>query len=206
MNRFWQAGVTVFSGVVIGLAFGTPPVATTAPATTPTTTATAPDLTLKTTNPNLPKTVYTEVYLRENGQVVKGHLLEFTADELVVHNGKDLQRLQWKNLTGSSAFTLRSRLIDKTNPQEWLALGKFGWDMNAKEQATGALNRAVALDASLRPAVQDVLKSEAGVLIKPPAPTPVTPVADVNPIKDTTKKNTKPGKEGKPGELFPELR
>jgi hypothetical protein len=97
---------------------------------------------------------------------VSGALLRYDADTFVIKTGKGERTLKWVELTASSAFTLRSRLIDKTSAADWLELGEFGWGMGAKDAARTAFTQAGKLDAALKPRIAELMKAEAGGLLK----------------------------------------
>jgi hypothetical protein len=173
-------------------------------------TASAPAMTglLPMGNPALPKKIYTEVLLRDQAESVKGDLSGYDETVLTIRTGKGLQTLQWRDLTGASAFTLRARLIDKTQPRHWLALGAFGWGMGTREQARTAFDHAVGLDSSLRGEVESILRSEAGAYLH--AAAGAGPTYSAGPA-ETQAGNAgggrkAGGREPLPGELFPEVR
>ena len=161
--------------------------------------ASRPAVLLPLGSPALPKTLYTEVLLREKNESLKGDLLSFDDIQLTIHRAKDDRQTKWTDLTPASAFTLRARLIDKTNPRHWLALGEFGWGMGACEQARPALTKAAAMDSSLKPETDSILKTKPGTLIEPP-PAKVTSTDSSPP--DKPQKNAK----DPTGELFPNVK
>ncbi len=131
--------------------------------------------------------VYVEFYLRPTdanarSAKVTGSLSEFTADGFSIGGG-DHHTYQWSDLTASSAFVVRSRLIDKNVARDWLELGKFGWFIGTKDQARAALTTATKLDASLKSEVAAVLESPAGAHATTPAkPGPSTAPSDDAPV------------------------
>ncbi len=120
-----------------------------------------------------PKPIYTEVYLRPTGDApareVSGNLLSYDDQSVAIKTTKGERDLPWIQLTASSAFTLRSRLINKKVAADWLGLGRFGWSIGATEQARVALGKASSLDASLKEQAQSILATSPGSALAPPA-------------------------------------
>jgi len=112
------------------------------------------------------KPIYTEVFIRPVGngrtEEVTGDLISYDDQTVVIKTAKGERNLKWISLTATSAFTLRSRLIDKTVASNWLELGRFGWSMAARDQARAALARAATMDPSLKGEVAAVLSSPPG--------------------------------------------
>ena len=107
------------------------------------------------------------VYLKhETPGEVSGRLLRYSRHTLVITAGGAEKPLHWADLTPSSAYTLRGRLINKDKADDWLALGAFGYSIGAKEQANTALSKAVSLDPSLKDKVQAV-REGTSELLKP---------------------------------------
>src|SRR6478609_5588456 len=94
----------------------------------------------------LDKPLYTEVFIRsataQNNEKVTGNLLKYDDQNLTIKTSKGERDLKWTDLTGTSAYALKRRLIDKSKAHDWLELGRFAWSMNAKEQAKTALATA----------------------------------------------------------------
>jgi hypothetical protein len=115
------------------------------------------------------KPIYTEVFIRSASagrtEEVAGNLISYDEQTLAIKTLKGERDLKWTALTGTSAFTLRSRLIDKTVAMEWLKLGQFGWSMAAKDQARAALGTAVRMDPSLKSGVAAILSSPPGLAL-----------------------------------------
>ncbi len=109
--------------------------------------------------------MYVQVYLRVGGSMVAGQLTSYDATDAAIKTTKEERTIAWVDMTGASAFTLRSRLIDKTKASDWLELGEMGWGMNVK-QARYALNKAASMDPALKPKVDAILASEPGALVK----------------------------------------
>jgi hypothetical protein len=146
--------------------------------------------------------LYVEVYVRAataNGrdERVAGDLVRYDGDTLTVKTSRAERELKWINLTPGSAFVVRSRLIDKSDARQWLELGRFGWSVNAKEQARSALATAVKLDATLKEESQRILSAAPGsALVKPDRPSPptTTPTALVD---EKGSSNLMPAEAGK---------
>jgi hypothetical protein len=118
----------------------------------------------------LEKPLYSEVFVRSttnaNNEKVAGNLLRYDEQTLTIKTSKGERDLRWTDLTGTSAYALKSRLIDKNNSHDWLELGRFAWSMNAKEQARTALAAAQKLDASLKSEASSIVATEPGSAIK----------------------------------------
>ena len=209
MSTLKYALLIVGLGIGVGLCAKAADTPTTAPSTSsaPATAAAPMANLLALGNPALPKKIYTEVYVREKGDPVKGDLVRYDEDELTIKTASDERKLQWTDLTGASAFTLRSRLIDKTQPRHWLALGAFAWAMGTRDQARVAFDRAAALDISTKAQAEAIQKTEPGALVKPVA----APSTDKPATDTTTPDNPGPirkltGREGTTGDLFPNVK
>lgn len=203
---FMGAGITW--GLLGARASETAATATGPAASPPTTSAPALMGLLAMGNPALPKKIYTEVLIRDRAESVKGDLSGYDETVLTIRTAKGLQTLQWKDLTGASAFTLRARLIDKTQPRHWLALGAFGWGMGTREQARTAFDHAVGLDNSLRGEVESILRSEPGAYLHALAaagPTYSAGAAETQ-AGEASGGRKAGGREPLAGELFPEVR
>jgi hypothetical protein len=116
--------------------------------------------------------MYVEVYLRGEKRDVKvaGKLLEHDDERLVINAPGGSRELAWDQLTPNSAFTVKARLIDKTVANDWLALGKWGWEHGLEQQAKTALATARKLDTELGTQIDDVLSVEAGSKVIPLKP------------------------------------
>jgi hypothetical protein len=121
----------------------------------------------------LEKPIYCEVFLRDatpkTGKV-SGNLVSYDDEQFKVQNGAKEQTLAWTQITPSSAFILRQRLIDKSVARDWLALGEFGWKLGAQEQARAALKSAVRLDASLKAEADKITATPSGELMRADTP------------------------------------
>jgi hypothetical protein len=122
----------------------------------------------------LDKPIYTESFLQSPSQKIVGNVTDWDAEGVTIHSGKEDRDIKWSEMTASSAYVLRSRLIDKSNANDWLDLGEMGWKMGAKEQARVALQTAVKLDGTLKDRVTEILSSAttrpAKELLKPATP------------------------------------
>jgi hypothetical protein len=124
------------------------------------------------------RALYVEVYLRNPAgpnQRIGGTLVTYDDQGPTIHTFKETRTFLWTELTPSSAFVCRSRVIDKTKAADWLDLGRFGWSIGAKDQALGALDRAVELDPTLRDAAKKIRDSTPGSALKPAAPPTTAP-------------------------------
>jgi hypothetical protein len=120
----------------------------------------------------LVKPIYAEVYLRAaQTQKISGMLLRYDEDSFVIKSSGGERSINWLDLTGSSLFTLRARLIDKKKAENWLNLGEEVWSLGATEQAQRAFDFALKLDPSVKARVADIKSKPAGNAIKPATPT-----------------------------------
>lgn len=146
------------------------------------------------------KPIFAAVVMRTtNAELIRGDVVAFDENTVTI-NVKTLPAPvthKWTELTTSSACTLRARLIDKTNAQDWLTLATFEWGMGDVDKARSALAQAVHLDATLKPKADALLKTPPGQLIKPPPPPPTQTAEATTPADSGT-----PPK-GNEGELFP---
>ena len=129
----------------------------------------------------LDKPMYVEVFVRgttpaAQNEKVSGDLLRYDDAALVVKSKGAERELKWAELSPSSAYVVKMRLIDKTKASDWLELGRFAWSMNIKDQARSALASAVKIDPSLKDEAASILASTAGAGLpkqdKPPTTIP----------------------------------
>ena len=116
----------------------------------------------------LPKPLYAEIHLRvgnANDAKVTGNLISYDDDSLTIKAGTTGRDLKWVDLTPASAFTLRSRLIDKSKALDWLDLAKFGWSLDATDQAHAAIDKALSLDPSLKKEANAITASPPGAAV-----------------------------------------
>jgi hypothetical protein len=76
--------------------------------------------------------------------------------------------LKWAELSGVSAYALRSLLIDKKDASAWLKLGTMAWGLNDMRDAKTALTQAAKLDPKLNADIEAIEASSAGLLLEPP--------------------------------------
>jgi hypothetical protein len=121
----------------------------------------------------LAKPLYVEVYIRSTtdrpNEDVAGMLIQYDDKGPTINTPHSSRTLRWVELTPTSAFVCRSRVIDKTNAADWLALGRFGWSIGARDQAIGALDQAVGMDQSLRETADAIRHSPIGSAMRPKA-------------------------------------
>lgn len=122
-----------------------------------------------------PAGMYVEVYLRgeKRDTKVAGTLGDHDDDRLTINAPGGTREMSWDDLTPNSAFTLKSRLIDKTKAADWFGLGQWGWDHGLEQQAKTAFGTARKLDSSLGGQIDGVLATKSGA--KNAAPKPATP-------------------------------
>lgn len=120
----------------------------------------------------LVKPIYAEVYLRAaQNQKISGMLLRYDDDSFLIKSSTGERSINWNDLTGSSLYTLRARLIDKKKPEDWLNLGEEVWSLGATEQAQRAFDFALKLDPSVKSRIAEIKSKPAGSAIKPAAAT-----------------------------------
>jgi hypothetical protein len=124
----------------------------------------------------LAKPLYVEVYIRSTtnrpNEDVAGLLMQYDDKGPTINTAHTSRTLRWIELTPSSAFVCRSRVIDKTKAADWLELGRFGWSIAARDQAIGALDEAVGLDPSLRDSANTIRRSPLGSALRVAAAMP----------------------------------
>jgi hypothetical protein len=118
----------------------------------------------------LVKPVYAEVYLRTaQTQKISGSVLRYDDDGFVIKSSGSEREIKWLDLTGTSAYALRARLIDRSKPQDWLTVGEMAWSLGATEPAQRAFDAAIKLDASYKSKVDQIKSNPAGSAVKAPA-------------------------------------
>jgi hypothetical protein len=135
-----------------------------------------------------PAGMYVEVYLPSDRKPIKvsGKLVSHDDAGVVIDTPSDGQRtLGWDEMTPTSAFTLKARLIDKASASDWFELGKWAWDRKLDKQARTAFVSARKLDTSLGPKIDEVLKS-----------TPAGPAQKPTPPSEAAGPATKPANDG----------
>lgn len=140
--------------------------------------------------------LYAEVFVPSSGTrptKLTGQLIWYDNDQFALKVGREDRTLQWSDITPTSAFVLRQRLIDKSSAEQWLALGEWGWRLGAKEQAKVALLQAVRLDPGLKTRA-DVIMTDSPSSSTETSPT-TTPAGelirtgdDLTPVPQPTRK------------------
>ncbi|MGC4033718.1 MAG: hypothetical protein QM754_18695 [Tepidisphaeraceae bacterium] len=137
------------------------------------------------------RTIQAEVYVKSTtgrATPLRGSLVKFDEQNVTLKVGTDERTLAWTDLTPATAYQLKSKTIDRSRAADWLALGKFGWSIGAKDPARSALQTAVKIDATLKPDADAVLASPAGSAV---AATASQPADGKNLIRDSVA-TTKP--------------
>lgn len=112
----------------------------------------------------LEKPLYAEVFFPSTGTrptKLSGQLLWYDQEQFALRIGQEDRILPWSEITPTSAFVLRQRLIDKSSANQWLQLGEWGWKLGAREQAKFALRQAVKLDPELKNQADNILVGSA---------------------------------------------
>lgn len=107
------------------------------------------------------KPLYAEVFLKTGNEKVAGNVSAWDSAGAVLRVGKEDRNLKWADLTPTSAFVLRSRLIDKNGASDWLALGTMAWQTGLTTQGKSALTMAAKLEPALKPRVDELLAKPA---------------------------------------------
>lgn len=113
---------------------------------------------------------------------VAGRLTRHDDAGLTIETTAGVRELTWDQVTPSSGFSLRARLIDKTKAADWLDLGRWAWDRGIEQSARTAFQQATRLDGSLASRVSAIVASPAGgklpvtVAAVPTTPMPEKPV------------------------------
>lgn len=161
----------------------------------------------------LPTPVPTEVVLAGGApnERLAGKLVAFDEAGITMQvSGKD-RVLAWDELTPSSAFNLKFRLLNKHDAQQWLELGRWGWDHGLMSQARSALGSARKLDKALASEIDAILATTPGTSVKPevtatetPATQPATPADGATPADAAAEETPamQPGYTGDPQQLI----
>lgn len=112
--------------------------------------------------PTTAPSMYVEVFRAGDNVKIAGNLISHDEVGIEVQTKDEVLLLAWEELTPQSAYTVKSRLIDKTKATDWLELGRWAWDHRLKKQATTALQKARQLDRELVDDVDQILRSEPG--------------------------------------------
>ena len=138
------------------------------------------------------KPIPAEVYVKTAGPAVplRGSLVSYDEATFTLRVNNEDKTLGWTDVTPATAFVLRQKTIDRSRAEQLLKLGRFGWDIGAKDQAQSALKSAVRMDASLKPKADEILAGPYGTLLAAAATRPV-----VNPVHPAGKRPpaTRPG-------------
>jgi hypothetical protein len=90
-------------------------------------------------------------------------ILESHSDTgLSVSTSNGTRDLTWEELTPTSAYTIKSRIIDRQRATDWLALGRWAWSVGLDRQAKSALAQARRLDRALGGEIDAILNSPIG--------------------------------------------
>ncbi len=119
-----------------------------------------------------------EVILAGDGptQRVAGKLVAFDDAGITMHVGEAERTLAWEELAPASAFNTKFRLVDKSDAQQFLELGRWGWTHGLSQQARSALGSARKLDKSLGSQIDAILASESGSALASKAQPATKPV------------------------------
>lgn len=119
------------------------------------------------------KPMYVEVFAaRGKGtEKIAGDLVRWDEQAVTLLTLRGEKTLAWRELTPSSAFVLRSRLIDRSVAADWLVLARFGFEIGATEQAHVALATATRMDPSLKE-VAERIRVETSRRTTPPTTKP----------------------------------
>jgi hypothetical protein len=112
-----------------------------------------------------PKPLFTEVHLKQGNahdSKIVGNLVSYDDDTLTINVGTTPRDLKWIDLTPASAFTLRSRLIDKSKAMDWLTLAKFAWSIDATDQTHTAVDKALSIDPKLKAQADEITAAAPG--------------------------------------------
>lgn len=101
-----------------------------------------------------------------------GEVVQWDDGSIVLRVGDEQRTIKWIEIEPLSAFRARSRLIDREDPSQWLALGAMGWSMGLEEASAEAIARAVRLDPELAAQEATIRAKPAGWAL------PQTPKAD----------------------------
>ncbi len=85
----------------------------------------------------------------EGRRSLLGDLVGYDTETLTLVVRGERQVHKWIDVTPSSAFTARYRLIDQKSAPDWLKLGEFALEIGAETEAEKALHWALRLDPAL---------------------------------------------------------
>src|SRR4051812_38066661 len=77
------------------------------------------------------KPIPAEVYVKSSGRAtpLRGSLVKFDDASFTLRVGGEDRTMSWTDVTPATAFALKQKTIDRTRPEQVLALGKFGWEI-----------------------------------------------------------------------------
>ena len=144
--------------------------------------------------------VLAEVYVKSAGKAapLRGSLVRHDERTFTLRVAGDDRTLAWTDVTPVTAFALKQKTMDRSRADQCLELGRFGWDVGAKEQAQAALRSAVRLDPTLQPQADAVLLRPLGGTVavaasQPSADKELISTGDAPPPKPPVKKSAETG-------------
>lgn len=114
--------------------------------------------------------LYVEVFVRgeKRDAKVAGKLTRHDAEQLTIETPAGVRELSWDQLTPTSGFTLKARLIDRARAADWLELGRWAWQRGLEPSARVAFGKATQLDASMASVVAKIVATPSGSRTTPP--------------------------------------
>lgn len=126
--------------------------------------------------------MYVEVFVRgTNGRDTKvgGSLVSRDDSQVVIRTpAGGEQSVAWDDMTPNSAFTLKSRLIDRNSADAWIAIGEWAQAHQYDVQARQAFTQAARLD----PKAMSRVKVVAATPATKPAPPPAAIATTADPV------------------------
>jgi hypothetical protein len=119
------------------------------------------------------KPVWARVFVRQDNkspEEIDGTVNSWNPQDLIIKTKTSERKLLWTDLTGSSAYQLRFRVMEQKDPHAWMSLGTLAWGLGDKIDGRSALERALQMDPKLADDVDATLASTPGILMDPPAP------------------------------------
>jgi hypothetical protein len=114
-----------------------------------------------------PVTVALTIVAEPRNERVTGDLVVYDEAGLTIVVRGERQRFTWSELTPTSSFTARHRLVDPDDPQEWIDLARFGRLVGAERQSEYAIRKALSLDAVLEAEAEAIREMPLGELRRP---------------------------------------
>ena len=123
-----------------------------------------------------PTAMYVEVYKKgeRRDEKIAGKLGAQDDVHVLIDTTAGPRDLKWDELTPSSAFTLKARLVDPTSAPGWLSVGRWGWEHGLELQAKTAFARATKLDQGVAKLVASILAKPAGPVVASATPGPTS--------------------------------